>query len=66
MNFEFEESRKRISPIFSLVSILFIGLIERPECDHPLRTDIATEFQKDYKSFVKSAEDHAKKHAPRS
>ena len=42
------------------------GLIETPECDHPLRTDIATEFQKDYKSFVKSAEDHAKKHAPRS
>ncbi|CAG5113627.1 Oidioi.mRNA.OKI2018_I69.chr2.g7717.t1.cds [Oikopleura dioica] len=43
-----------------------VRLIETPECDHPLRTDIATEFQKDYKSFVKSAEDHAKKHAPRS
>eukprot|EP00041_Stephanoeca_diplocostata_P005771 m.68477 g.68477 ORF g.68477 m.68477 type:complete len:154 (+) comp15985_c0_seq1:137-598(+) len=38
-------------------------LIENPEPDHPLRTDLAEQFVADRKSFEKHAKEHAKKHA---
>ena len=42
-------------------------LISEPEPDHPLRADLAEEFQNDRKKFMKYAEDFTKKHAePRS
>lgn len=40
-----------------------INLINEPEPDHPLRPDLAEEFQKDKKKFLKNAEEFTKKHA---
>lgn len=40
-----------------------LGLINEPEPDHPLRADLAEEFQKDKKKFYKTAEEHTKKHS---
>ena len=37
------------------------SLINEPEPDHPLRSDLAEEFTKDRKSFFKKAEDQTKK-----
>ncbi|EDV29319.1 Ubiquitin-conjugating enzyme E2 L3 [Trichoplax sp. H2] len=44
--------------IFSL-----IALINDPEPEHPLRTDIAEEYSKDRKKFMRSAEDFTRKYA---
>jgi len=43
-----------------------IALIELPEPDHPLRTDVAQEYLKDHKKFMKNAEEFTKKHSPRA
>ena len=43
-----------------------LALIELPEPDHPLRTDIAQEYLKDHKKFMKNAEEFTKKHSPRA
>lgn len=48
------------------VLVSLITLIEMPEPDHPLRTDIAQEFLKDNKKFMKTADEFTKKHAPRA
>jgi ubiquitin-conjugating enzyme E2 L3 len=40
-----------------------LDLISEPEPDHPLRADLAEEFTKDKKKFVKNAEEFTKKHA---
>lgn len=48
------------------VLVSLITLIEVPEPDHPLRSDIAQEFLKDNKKFMKTAEEFTKKHAPRA
>lgn len=40
-----------------------VALIHEPEPDHPLRGDLAEEFIKDKKKFIKRAEDFTKKHA---
>ena len=40
-----------------------VSLIAEPEIDHPLRGDLAEEYQKDRKKFLKNAEDHTKKNA---
>uniref|UniRef100_A0A1I7Y216 E2 ubiquitin-conjugating enzyme n=1 Tax=Steinernema glaseri TaxID=37863 RepID=A0A1I7Y216_9BILA len=39
-----------------------LGLVLEPEPDHPLRADIAEEFVKDRKKFMKNAEDYTKKY----
>jgi ubiquitin-conjugating enzyme E2 L3 len=40
-----------------------MSLITEPELDHPLRGDLAEEYQRDKKKFLKNAEDHTKKFA---
>jgi len=42
-----------------------ISLINDPEPEHPLRADLAEEFTKDKKKFMKSAEEHTKKFGER-
>jgi ubiquitin-conjugating enzyme E2 L3 len=40
-----------------------VSLINEPEPDHPLRGDLAEEYLKDRKKFMKNAEDHTKKYS---
>jgi len=40
-----------------------VQLIAEPEIDHPLRGDLAEEYQKERKKFMKNAEEFTKKHA---
>ena len=40
-----------------------MALIHDPEPEHPLRGDLAEEYTKDKKKFIKTAEDYTKKHA---
>jgi len=40
-----------------------IGLVNDPEPEHPLRPELAEEFVKDKKKFLKNAEDFTKKHS---
>jgi ubiquitin-conjugating enzyme E2 L3 len=40
-----------------------LALVNDPEPEHPLRADLAEEFTKDKKKFMKNAEEHTKKHA---
>lgn len=40
-----------------------VGIVNEPEPDHPLRADLAQEFQNDKKKFFKNAEDFTKKNA---
>ena len=40
-----------------------VGLIQEPEPEHPLRADVAEEYCKDRKKFMKSAEEWTKKYA---
>ncbi|CAJ0566732.1 unnamed protein product, partial [Mesorhabditis spiculigera] len=45
------------------VLMALLQLINDPEPDHPLRGDLAEEFTKDKKTFIKNAEEFTKKHA---
>jgi len=38
-----------------------VALVNEPEPEHPLRTDLAEEYSRDRKRFFKNAEDHTKK-----
>ncbi|TRY62725.1 hypothetical protein TCAL_16598 [Tigriopus californicus] len=40
-----------------------VSLINQPEPDHPLRGDLAEEYVKDRKKFMKNAEDFTKKYS---
>ncbi|KAG0415878.1 hypothetical protein HPB47_006942 [Ixodes persulcatus] len=40
-----------------------IALVNDPEPEHPLRADLAEEYSKDRKKFLKNAEDFTKKHS---
>lgn len=40
-----------------------VALVNDPEPEHPLRADLAEEYTKDRKKFMKNAEDYTKKHA---
>jgi len=40
-----------------------LDLISEPEPEHPLRADLAEEYTKDKKKFMKNAEEHTKKNA---
>ena len=46
--------------MFQVVQAL-VSLVNEPEPDHPLRGDLAEEFSKDRKKFLKNAEEHTKK-----
>lgn len=39
-----------------------LQLVNEPQPDHPLRAELAEEFTKDKKKFMKNAEDYTKKH----
>lgn len=39
-----------------------IALVNDPEPEHPLRADLAEEFLKDHKRFVKNAEEYTRKY----
>ncbi|CAJ0577967.1 unnamed protein product, partial [Mesorhabditis spiculigera] len=45
------------------VLLALLQLINYPEPDHPLRADVADEYTKDKKRFMKTAEEFTKKHA---
>jgi len=40
-----------------------INLVNEPEPEHPLRADLAEEYQKDRKKFMKNAEEFTKKNS---
>lgn len=40
-----------------------VSLVHDPEPEHPLRAELAEEYVKDRKKFMKNAEDFTKKHA---
>lgn len=40
-----------------------IALVNEPEPEHPLRAELAEEYTKDKKKFMKNAEEFTKKHA---
>lgn len=40
-----------------------VALVNDPEPEHPLRADIAEEYSKDKKKFLKNAEEFTKKYA---
>lgn len=40
-----------------------IALVNDPEPEHPLRTDLAEEYCKDKKKFIKNAEEYTRKFA---
>lgn len=48
-------------PFFAVLNAL-LTLITEPEPEHPLRAELAEEYVKDRKKFMKNAEDHTKKH----
>lgn len=47
----------------STVIQALIALVNDPEPEHPLRADVAEEFQKDRKKFNKAAEEFTRKHS---
>ena len=49
--------------LLSLVLQSLVALIHDPEPEHPLRGDLAEEYLKDKKKFMKTAEDQTKKFA---
>ncbi|KAK3754474.1 hypothetical protein QZH41_018998, partial [Actinostola sp. cb2023] len=52
-------------PKYCFVPVIqaLVGLIQEPEPEHPLRADVAEEYCKDRKKFMKSAEEWTKKYA---
>ena len=47
---------------FSVIQAL-LALVHDPEPEHPLRGDLAEEYTKDKKKFLKNAEEYTKKHS---
>ena len=47
----------------SAVIQALLALVQDPEPEHPLRADLAEEYTKDKKKFLKNAEEYTKKHA---
>ncbi|KAA0183837.1 Ubiquitin-conjugating enzyme [Fasciolopsis buskii] len=46
-----------------LVLQALVAMLHSPELEHPLRTDVADEYMKDPKKFMKNAEEHTRKYA---
>jgi len=40
-----------------------VALVNDPEPEHPLRADLAEEYTKDKKKFIKNAQEFTKKHS---
>ncbi|EEC17345.1 ubiquitin-conjugating enzyme, putative [Ixodes scapularis] len=51
------------SLLHEVVIQALIALVNDPEPEHPLRADLAEEYSKDRKKFLKNAEDFTKKHS---
>lgn len=49
--------------IFNLVIQSLIALVNDPEPEHPLRAELAEEFLKDKKKFMKNADEFTKKNS---
>ena len=51
--------------VFCLLSVIqsLIALVNDPEPEHPLRADLAEEYSKDKKKFIKNAQEHTKKYS---
>lgn len=49
------------SPSLAVIQSL-IALVNDPQPEHPLRADLAEEYSKDRKKFLKNAEEFTKKH----
>lgn len=47
---------------FAVIQAL-IALVNDPEPEHPLRVEVADEFVKDRKKFIKNAEEFTKKYS---
>ncbi len=47
-------------PLLTVIQAL-VALVNDPEPEHPLRTDLAEEYSKDRKKFFKNAEEFTKK-----
>ena len=50
-------------PFFLAVIQALVALVHDPEPEHPLRGELAEEYTKDKKKFMRNAEEHTKKHA---
>lgn len=48
--------------LFSVINAL-IHLVNEPEPEHPLRSDLGEEYTKDRKKFMKNAEEFTKKNS---
>lgn len=49
--------------LFILVIQALVALCNDPEPEHPLRAELAEEFLKDRKKFMKNAEEFTRKHS---
>lgn len=47
---------------FKVIQAL-VALVNDPEPEHPLRAELAEEYMKDRKKFMKNAEEFTKKHS---
>ncbi|CAH8623418.1 unnamed protein product [Dicrocoelium dendriticum] len=56
------ENWKPATKIEHVVQAL-VAMLHSPETEHPLRSDVAEEYQKDIKKFMKTAEEHTRKFA---
>ena len=57
-----EKTADHVFCLFLVIQAL-VALVQDPEPEHPLRADLAEEYTKDRKKFMKNAEEHTKKHA---
>jgi len=50
---------------FWLISVIqaLVALVNDPEPEHPLRADLAEEYVKERRKFLKNAEDFTRKHS---
>lgn len=48
--------------MFDAVIQALVALVSDPEPEHPLRADLAEEYTKDRKKFMKNAEEFTKKY----
>ena len=57
------DSNTNTDLIFYAVINTLVALIHDPEPEHPLRADLAEEFGKDKRKFMKNAEEFTKKYS---
>lgn len=53
----------QVSRFLLLVIQALVALVNDPEPEHPLRAELAEEFLKDRKKFMKNAEEFTRKHS---